>query len=350
MRTYINEHFKYISIMVAGFIVIETAVLYSSAKDWWKPVVGVIAIILLALLWSHARVLMKSFISIFIMGVASMFAVMSGYSLTGSAAGGTIWGAALISAYATCIACSLYLVSTRSKWMASLVSVLLAFVFSYSLMPFGILVVSISAFITTLVFFFLIMKVSIIPSRIGKSSPHIIRQGLWKDTESIRTGMSALTRKYKYGTLPGKYDNLLCYGENLPTYVFIPMVLDAEFKENKHGRLSYHRKSVLPFMLFWTYKFRKKIKSDLVIVFVDTMGWNNDTKDEPRILALPVADGNNFEYVGMMDGTGSERMMQSRVKDTYLLFANAPVSSARDVLKIRKTIKDDIEPSNIKEK
>jgi hypothetical protein len=343
----INENFKYISATVALFIVVETSVLYYDSSSWWKPVGLLIGLLAVLLIWKNAKTLVKSVLSIIMMLVFATFAVMSGYSLTASATGGAVWGCSIIAGYSIFLMISSFMVSTRNKWLMAIAASFVQFVVSYSFMPFGVLVLSLVGLASGVIAFALFMRSLDFFTRHSKNYP---KNATDFDYTSLSKSMKNLSRKYHEGTARIKTNHRVYYGAGLPTYVFIPMKLDAEFKENKKGRLSYHKRNVLHYLAYWFLKSTYAIRQpNAIVVFIDTMGWNTASKDEPKILALPNANSSRSDYVGLMNGLGSNKTIMKTVRQVYMQFANAVVSTDKDVRTITKRLTTDIVDKKPKE-
>lgn len=327
VRSFIRRNANLLTGALAATIVIEGSVAWFYPDRWWQPLVLIAAVSTLALAWRNLKAAIKFVASLGLSIILSALAIQSGFYLTGSAVGGTIWGLSVLSSWAVSVMASYMIVSTRSRWGVALAATISGYAASYLLMEVGVVGIYLISVATAIVVTIVLLKSDWF-SRVGKRSPAIVED--WKHGK-LADAVKSLWPATHEGALKldRKHSVPVWHGAGSPVIIFVPLDLDESLEPtSKHG-LTYHGRDVRDWLLWLSRKISSKgLKPAPLVILVDVNGANDSTSGKPEIIRVPDVDSVNAIYYGLMDGTGSRSGMRAAITDLARRFEG--ISKAGD--------------------
>ncbi len=336
-KMFVRRNANAITALLVVGIIVEGSVAWFYPSKWWQPLVAILVIAALVLAWRNLKAAIKLAVSLGLTVMLAALAIQSGFYLTGSSIGGTIWGLSVLSGWAVSVLTSYLVVSTRSRWGVALAATIAGYAMSYLFMEIGVIGVYLISVAVSLVVTLVMLKSDWL-NRVSKRSPRLI--GSWKHTrldDAVRSlwpegheGRLKLSRKRSLPTW---------HGAGSPTIVFAPLDLDESLESTSKYGLTYHGRDVRRWLLWLTRKIDSKtLKPAPLVVLVDVNGANEGTVGKPEIIRVPDVDSVRAVYCGLMDGTGSRNELRAAVADVAKRFEGVEKADSKQESKLAKIL------------
>lgn len=337
VRSFMRRNANLLTGVLATTIVVEGSVAWFYPSRWWQPLVLIAAASALVLAWRNLKAAVKFVASLGLAIVLSALAIQSGFYLTGSAVGGTIWGLSVLSSWAVSVMASYMVVSTRSRWGVALAAAISGYAASYLLMGVGVVGIYLTSVATAIVVTIALLKSDRF-SRVGKRSPALVAD--WKHGK-IADAVESLWPSSHEGALKldGKHSVPVWHGAGSPVIAFVPLDLDEPLEPTvKHG-LTYHGRDVRGWLLWLSRKISSRgIKPAPLVILVDVNGANDSTSEKPEIVRVPDVDSMSAIYYGLMDGTGSRAGLRVAITDLARRFEGMSKAGDKEEKRLAKLL------------
>lgn len=337
IRPFLRRNANLLTAILVVAIIVEGSVTWFYPSRWWQPLVAIVAVSLLVLAWRNLKAAIKFVASLGFTVMLAALAIQSGFYLTSSAVGGTIWGLSVLSSWAVSVLASYMVVSTRSRWGVALASTISSYAVSYLFMEIGVVGVYLISVVTSVLVTIVLLKSDWF-SRVSKRSPRLLvdwkhgkiadaMKSLWP---SAHEGDLKLTRKQ---SLPA------WHGVGSPTVMFVPLDLDESMESTtKHG-LTYHGRDVRAWLLWLSRKIASKgLRPAPLVILVDVNGANDSTSAHPEIIRVPDVDSAKAVYYGLMDGTGSRSDLRNAIADLARRFEGMEKATVKSEARMAKLL------------
>lgn len=337
IRPFLRRNANLLTAILVVAIIVEGSVAWFYPSRWWQPLVAIVAVSLLVLAWRNLKAAIKFVASLGFTVMLAALAIQSGFYLTSSAVGGTIWGLSVLSSWAVSVLTSYMVVSTRSRWGVALASTISSYAVSYLFMEIGVVGVYLISVAASVLVTIVLLKSDWL-SRVSKRSPRLLAD--WKPGKiadamkslwpSAHEGDLKLTRKQSLPTW---------HGVGSPTVMLVPLDLDESMESTtKHG-LTYHGRDVRAWLLWLSRKIASKgLRPAPLVILVDVNGANDSTSAHPEIIRVPDVDSTKAVYYGLMDGTGSRSDLRNAIADLAKRFEGMEKATVKSEARMAKLL------------
>ena len=382
-----------LSVMASVFIILEGVIIWYYPSEWWKPLAIVATATILVLIWMNARTVVRAALSIAgLMALASL-SMITGTSYAGSAITGTIMSMTIVFVWVLTLTISYYTPSSRSRWSASILAALAAFISEYAFLATN----SITLIITTGVIIGIIAGMIVLKTDlIGiRRSRHAIRfpashedtaitsrhpgdvdmdvvwermnramSSLWPGMENgevelfrssgdvgivsrMRERRDANTdtgkskkRSSRYSRRDGPSAMWVWYGEGKPTIIVIPIVLKEPLESAKRVGLLHDGKPVQKTMQWLQSKIELSVPGPYPVpILLDVLTVNDDTATKPGIIAYKPVYGTGQAFMAITSYKDrSDKNLKLQVADCVARFKGGSPSSDRDEQRIARRL------------
>ena len=337
IRPFLRRNANLLTAILVVAIIVEGSVAWFYPSRWWQPLVVIVAVSLLVLAWRNLKAAIKFVASLGFTVMLAALAIQSGFYLTSSAVGGTIWGLSVLSSWAVSVLTSYMVVSTRSRWGVALASTISSYAVSYLFMEIGVVGVYLISVVASVLVTIVLLKSDWF-SRMSKRSPRFLAD--WKRGK-IADAMKSLWPSAHEGDLKltRKQSLPAWHGVGSPTVMFVPLDLDESMESTtKHG-ITYHGRDVRAWLLWLSRKIASKgLRPAPLVILVDVNGANDSTSTHPEIIRVPDVDSTKAVYYGLMDGTGSRNNLRNAIADLARRFEGMEKATVKSEARLAKLL------------
>lgn len=337
IRPFLRRNANLLTAILVVAIIVEGSVAWFYPSRWWQPLVAIVAVSLLVLAWRNLKAAIKFVASLGLTVMLAALAIQSGFYLTSSAGGGTIWGLSVLSSWAVSVLTSYMVVSTRSRWGVALASTISSYAVSYLFMEIGVVGVYLISVVASVLVTIVLLKSDWF-SRMSKRSPRFLAD--WKRGK-IADAMKSLWPSAHEGDLKltRKQSLPAWHGVGSPTVMFVPLDLDESMESTtKHG-ITYHGRDVRAWLLWLSRKIASKgLRPAPLVILVDVNGANDSTSTHPEIIRVPDVDSTKAVYYGLMDGTGSRNNLRNAIADLARRFEGMEKATVKSEARLAKLL------------
>lgn len=337
IRPFLRRNANLLTAILVVAIIVEGSVAWFYPSRWWQPLVAIVAVSLLVLAWRNLKAAIKFVASLGLTVMLAALAIQSGFYLTSSAVGGTIWGLSVLSSWAVSVLTSYMVVSTRSRWGVALASTISSYAVSYLFMEIGVVGVYLISVVASVLVTIVLLKSDWF-SRMSKRSPRFLAD--WKRGK-IADAMKSLWPSAHEGDLKltRKQSLPAWHGVGSPTVMFVPLDLDESMESTtKHG-ITYHGRDVRAWLLWLSRKIASKgLRPAPLVILVDVNGANDSTSTHPEIIRVPDVDSTKAVYYGLMDGTGSRNNLRNAIADLARRFEGMEKATVKSEARLAKLL------------
>lgn len=313
-RIFYKNNSTLLTVILCLLIIVEGSIIWFYPHLILKSTIIIACLALLVLVWRNFKVVMKFAVSLGLTIVLAAYATISGTLVSHTPLNGVL----ILLFWAISVTESYYLVTVRSRWSASLIVSVLCFITTIILLDAHPVWTTITGIVVSLVGTFIILKFENIIIR-WKGLKPLENQRFDEVTGSMVNVWPEIrftTRRLRKNVNVGIYS-----GTNCPTFVIIPLSLDESIKKGFMGGLTYHGFNVGKSITYYVKIVESwGLKQAPIVVFWDVKGWNNSSKDESKIISVPMVDSNNPAYVGIISGTSNFKSDITNIGKTFKVY------------------------------
>lgn len=328
-----------ISGLAALFIVAEGFTLLSTPSRWWVPVIALAAVSVVILSWSNHRMIIKAAVTLLILAFTASFSMLATVSFTGDA------GRSLVVPLSFILGLSLLLLITymgfdtgASRWNAAQVSLIVAFVASYMLLPAGPMAMMATVVITMIITGCVWMKLAPMwSSRSGgmPSRPDMIEE---RHTERLATALGDQWHVVVRTDLKHPL-HVACKDGDGRLLVLIPLDFSSPLHVSRRHGLTYRGRGVRKYLYSVLAYARAHTSENAITVIEDFYG---GSEYFGKIIQLPLPDSQtSHENTVIIDMSGSLKGISDDIEHIMETFDYPRLSgkAIRKAMTVAKTKK-----------
>lgn len=331
LRIFMKRNSEMLYIVLALFIFTEGIALFKFTSFWWVPLIAFIGIMALMIAWKSTKSVIKSVISIIVLGLCLAFQMMFASSFSNSAITGLLLPSITLCAFFIFI-CISYMIDTNvSRWTAAMMGTVAAFMISYGFLFFGLIPSSIASAASMLLFGLLWMfgrnafqrrssKMPARPTSLDSTHSMKIHEALSDDFDVIDYDKC----KYPfYVLLPKDSDT----GKIV---ILQPLDFTTRIVESARRGLIYHNRRIGEYLYRVASYARSRIDENAIVLICD---WSGQLKTYD-ILGIEMSDSNNRYNIGLINMSRSRKNVRNDIIGMVNRFVY-PAAKKRTVNRLR---------------
>ena len=321
---YLRRNSDRLYIILALFIFAEGVVLLEYTRYWWIPLLSLPVCAICILLWKNHKVVIKFIISMVFILIASAFSMLSATSFSNSSSSGLLAPAGIITGSLLFILCSYFYDTNASRWTALQISVILAFIASYSMLVFGSMAMMITSIITMLIVGSLWMLLSNAWNRRSSGMPVRPRSIPSYMTSKLS---NALGKDWIVETSDSKYPfHVARKNDDDRLFVFIPLEFSTHIYMHRRKGLVYRNRRIGEYLYKVLAYARHRTHENAVILIEDWSGTSESYED----IAIPISDSQSaHEYTRIIDMSQSPQTIRNDIQDIMMTFDYKGISDKK---------------------